>query len=135
MGLKRDAVYMTNIMKWRPKHHKPYGNRPPTQEEMEYCLPFLKAQIQIVQPKVIIGLGNSTVPGLLGPNPDRTMASMRGTWQSFEGIPLIFTYHPSYLLFNDTMKTKRAAWEDMLKAMEKVGLPISAKQKGYFLPK
>ncbi len=135
MGLKRDAVYMTNIMKWRPKHHKPYGNRPPTQEEMEFCLPFLKAQIEIVQPKVIIGLGNSTVPGLLGPNPDRKMASIRGSWQSFEGIPLIFTYQPSYLLFNDTMKTKRAAWEDMLKAMEKVGLPISEKQQGYFLPK
>ena len=135
MGLKRESVYMTNIMKWRPKHHKPYGNRPPTQEEMEFCLPFLKAQIEIVQPKVIIGLGNNTVPGLLGPNPDRKMASIRGSWQVFEGIPLIFTYQPSYLLFNDTMKTKRAAWEDMLKAMEKIGLPISEKQQGYFLPK
>ncbi len=135
MGLKREAVYMTNILKWRPEHDKPYGNRPPTQEEMEFCLPYLKAQIEIVQPKVIIGLGNATVPGLLGPDPSRKMASIRGSWQSFDGIPLIFTFQPSYLLFNDTMKTKRMAWEDMLKAMEKIGLPISEKQQGYFQPK
>jgi DNA polymerase len=135
MGLSREAVYMTNIMKWRPKHNKPYGNRPPTQAEMDYCRPFLKAQIEIVQPKVIIGLGNATVPGMLGPDPNRKAANMRGTWQSFEGFPLIFTYQPSYLLFNDTPKTKRIAWEDMLKAMEKIGLPISDKQRGYFLPK
>lgn len=135
MGLSRKAVYMTNIMKWRPEHDKPYGNRPPTQEEMNFCLPYLKAQIEIVKPKVIIGLGNAAVPGLLGADPGRKMASIRGTWQTFEGIPLIFTFQPSYLLFNDTMKTKRMAWEDMLKAMEKVGLPISEKQQGYFLPK
>lgn len=135
MGLNREAVYMTNILKWRPEHDKPYGNRPPTQEEMDFCLPYLKAQIEIVQPKVIIGLGNATVPGLLGPDPSRKMASIRGAWQSLEGIPLIFTFQPSYLLFNDTMKTKRMAWEDMLKAMEKIGLPISEKQQAYFLPK
>lgn len=135
MGLSRDAVYMTNIMKWRPKHNKPYGNRPPTQEEIEYCLPYLKAQIEIVKPKVIIALGNATVPGLLGADANQKIATIRGTWKSFEGTPLIFTYQPSYLLFNDTPKTKRLAWEDMLQAMEKVGLPISDKQRGYFLPK
>lgn len=135
MGLKRESVYMTNILKWRPKHNKPYGNRPPTQEEMNYCLPYLKAQIEIVQPKVIIGLGNATVPGLLGSAPERTMSEIRGTWQSLMGTPVIFTFQPSYLLFNDTMKTKRMAWEDMLKAMEKIGLPISEKQQAYFLPK
>ena len=135
MGLDRESVYMTNILKWRPEHHKPYGNRPPTQAEMDFCLPYLKAQIEIVQPKVIIGLGNATVPGLLGPNPNRKMASIRGTWLSFQDTPLIFTFQPAYLLFNDTMKTKRMAWEDMLKAMEKVGLPISEKQQAYFLPK
>ena len=135
MGLSRETVYMTNILKWRPEHDKPYGNRPPTQEEMEFCLPYLKAQIEIVKPKVIIGLGNAAVPGLLGVDPSRKMASIRDTWQTFEGIPLIFTFQPSYLLFNDTMKTKRMAWEDMLKAMEKVGLPISEKQQGFFLPK
>ena len=67
--------------------------------------------------------------------PTQKIATIRGTWKSFEGTPLIFTYQPSYLLFNDTPKTKRLAWEDMLQAMEKVGLPISDKQRGYFLPK
>jgi uracil-DNA glycosylase family 4 len=135
MGLSREAVYMTNILKWRPEHDKPYGNRPPTQDEMEFCLPYLKAQLEIVQPKVIIGLGNATVLGLLGAGPNRKMAAIRGTWQTFEKIPLVFTFQPSYLLFNDTMKTKRMAWEDMLKAMDKVGLPISEKQQRFFQPK
>lgn len=135
MGLSRETVYMTSLLKWRPEHDKPYGNRPPTQDEMEFCLPYLKAQLQIVQPKVIIGLGNATVLGLLGSDRNRKMAAIRGTWQTFENIPLIFTFQPSYLLFNDTMKTKRMAWEDMLKAMEKVGLPVSEKQQRFFLPK
>ena len=135
MGLSREAVYMTNIMKWRPKHNKPYGNRPPTQGEMEFCLPYLKAQIEIVKPKVIIALGNATVPGLLGADSQHKIATIRGTLKSFEGTPLIFTYQPSYLLFNNTPKSKRLAWEDMLQAMEQVGLPISDKQRSYFLPK
>ena len=135
MGLSRETVYLTNLLKWRPEHDKPYGNRPPTQDEMEFCLPYLKAQLEIVQPKVIIGLGNATVLGLLGADPNRKMAAIRGTWQTFQNIPLVFTFQPSYLLFNDTMKTKRMAWEDMLKAMEKVGLPVSEKQQRFFLPK
>jgi len=135
MGLSRETVYMTNILKWRPEHDKPYGNRPPTQDEMEFCLPYLKAQLEIVQPKVIIGLGNATVRGLLGADSNSKMAAIRGTWQTFEKIPLLFTFQPAYLLFNDTMKTKRMAWEDMLKAMDKVGLPISEKQQRFFLPK
>lgn len=135
MGLERDTVYMTHILKWRPEHDKPYGNRPPTQAEMNYCLPYLKAQIEIIQPKVIVALGNATLPGLLGPDPDRKMAAIRGSWQSLGGTPLIFTFQPSYLLFNDTLKTKRIAWEDMLKVMQEIGLSISEKQQNFFLPK
>jgi len=74
------------------------------------------------------------VPGLLGADPDRKIAAVRGTWQTFEKIPLVFTFQPSYLLFNDTMKTKRMAWEDMLKVMEKVDMPISEKQQHFFRP-
>lgn len=133
MGLDRKSVYMTNIMKWRPEHNKPYGNRPPTPEEMEFCLPYLRAQLEIVQPQVIIGLGNATILGLL--KSDTKMTEIRGTWQTFDELPLIFTFQPSYLLFNDTMKTKRMAWEDMLKVMGKTGMPISEKQQGFFLPK
>jgi len=135
MGLQREDVYIDNILKWRPVHDKPYGNRPPTIEEMNFCLPYLKAQISIVKPKVIIALGNSAVTGLLGPDPDRQMGSARGTWHTFENTALLITFHPSYLLRNDTLKTKRQVWEDMLQVMEKVGLPISDKQRSFFLPK
>jgi len=135
MGLDRESVYTTYILKWRPEHDKPYGNRPPTEDEMNFCLPYLKAQIEIVQPKVIIALGNTSVSGLLGADPKRRMGSVRGTWENFESTPMMITFHPSYLLRNDTLKTKRMVWEDMLQVMEKIELPISEKQRGFFLPK
>lgn len=135
MGLKREEVYIANILKWRPEHDKPYGNRPPTFEEMNFCLPYVKAQIAIVRPKVIVALGNTAVTGLLGPDPNRRMGSIRGTWHEFAATPLMITFHPSYLLRNDTLKTKRMVWEDLLKVMEKVELPISEKQRGFFLQK
>lgn len=135
MGLKRESVYLSNILKWRPQHDKPYGNRPPTQAEMNFCLPYLKAQINIIQPQVIVALGNTTVTGLLGPESNGKWGQIRGQWHEFAGIPLMATFHPSYLIRNDTLKTKRMAWEDMLKVMKKVEMDISAKQQGYFLPK
>ena len=135
MGLTRESVYIANILKWRPEHDKPYGNRPPTIEEMNFCLPYVKAQIEIVKPKVVVALGNTAVTGLLGADPNRRMGSIRGTWHRFEDTPLMITFHPSYLLRNNTLKTKRMVWEDLLKVMEKVGLPISEKQQGFFLPK
>lgn len=135
MGLAREEVYLANILKWRPEHDKPYGNRPPTLEEMDYCLPYVRAQIDIIRPKVIVALGNTAVSGLLGPDPNRRMGAIRGTWHSFQGIPLMITFHPSYLLRNDTLKTKRMVWEDLLQVMEKATLPISDKQRGFFLPK
>lgn len=135
MGLSRESVYIANLLKWRPQHDKPYGNRPPTQDEMRFCLPYLRAQIEIIQPKVIVALGSTAVTGLLGPDPDRKMGKVRGTWASFGETPVIITFHPSYLLRNGTLKTKRMAWEDMLQVMDKCGLEISEKQRGFFLPK
>ncbi|MEM7792041.1 MAG: uracil-DNA glycosylase [Verrucomicrobiota bacterium] len=135
MGLTRDSVYIANILKWRPEHDKPYGNRPPTLEEMRFCLPYVKAQIEIIKPKAIVALGNTAVQGLLGPDPKRRISKSRGTWDQFEKTPLMITFHPSYLLRNNTLETKRLVWEDMLKVMEKVALPITEKQRSYFLPK
>lgn len=135
MGLSREQVYIANILKWRPEHDKPYGNRPPTIEEMRFCLPYLEAQIEIIRPKVIVALGNTAVSGLLGPDPNRKMGSVRGTWQEFADIPVMITFHPSYLLRNGTLKTKRMVWEDMLQVMEKCQIDISDKQRGFFLPK
>ncbi|MEC7287281.1 MAG: uracil-DNA glycosylase, partial [Verrucomicrobiota bacterium] len=135
MGLSSENVFTTNIMKWRPEHDKPYGNSPPTLEEMRFCLPYLKAQIKIIQPKVIVALGNTTVSGLLGHDPARKMSAVRGTWDQFESIPVMISFHPSYLVRNGTLKTKRMVWEDMLQVMEKCSLEISDQQRGFFLPK
>jgi DNA polymerase len=63
---------------------------------------------------------------------DESMSAMRGRWFSFENIPLLPTYHPSYLLRNDSLSEKRKVWEDMLLVMEKLALPISEKQRGFF---
>jgi DNA polymerase len=135
MGLNRESVYIANILKWRPEHDKPFGNRPPTLEEMHFCMPYLKAQIEIIKPKVIIALGNTAVTGLLGHDPKRRMGQVRGKWHTYEGTDLMISFHPAYLLRNDTLKTKRMLWEDMLEVMRKVDLPINEQQAAYFLPK
>ena len=132
MGLSREEVYIGNIMNWRPEMPTPVGNRPPTPEEMAYCLPYLRAQIEVVQPKLIVALGMTAVNCLLGADPKRRMGAIRGQFFEFNQTPLLVTYHPSYLLRYATLKTKRLVWEDMLLVMEKVGLPISDKQRGYF---
>lgn len=134
MGLKREDVYIGNIMNWRPEMPTSRGNRPPTSEEMNYCLPYLKAQIEIVKPKVVVALGKTAVNGLLGEDPKRKMAEVRGKWQKFGDSDLIITYHPSFLLqYGNNNKMKRLVWEDMMTIMERVGLPISEKQRAYFL--
>ena len=133
MGIKRSDVYIGNIMNWRPETPNHVGNRPPTQEEMEFCLPYLKGQVEIVKPKVIVALGATAVSGLLGPDSQRRMRDCRGNWFEFNGIPLMVTYHPSYLLRNATNAAKRIVWEDMLQVMKFLNMSISERQKNYFL--
>ena len=137
MGLKREQVYIGNIMCWRPQIATPegaeqIGNRPPTAEEMAYCLPFLRASIDIVQPELLVALGGTAAQGLLGEK-FTTLGALRGKWHDFAGKPLMVTYHPSYLLRNNSNRSKRLVWEDLLKVMERTALPISDKQRGYFL--
>lgn len=132
MGLQREEVYIGNIMNWRPEMPTDVGNRPPTQEEMEFCLPYLKAQLAVVQPKVIVALGATAVSGLLGHDPKRRMGDVRGRWHSFEHVPLMITYHPSYILRSGTLQAKRQIWEDILQVMEKLHMKISPKQRAYF---
>lgn len=140
MGLTRDAVYIGNILNWRPqmegrasgKSVAQVGNRPPTEEEMTFGLAYLRAQIEVVQPKVIVALGSTAAQGLLGFGSFKSLGSIRGKWQIFNGTPLMVTYHPSYLLRYGTPQAKRQVWEDLLEVMEKVGLPISEKQRGFF---
>jgi uracil-DNA glycosylase len=132
MGLTRDRVYIANILKCRPDTPgQSAGNRKPTPEEMQTCIPFLHEQIDLIRPEVIVALGATAVEGLLGKTIGIT--KLRGTWKTYRGTPLMPTYHPAYLLRNQAMSEKRRVWEDMLKVMEKLGLPISQKQRNYFL--
>ena len=133
MGLKREQVYIGNIMNWRPRLATRVGNRPPTAEEMDFCLPYLKAQVEVVQPKLIVALGATASKGLLGADSFRSLREIKGSWQEFAGTPVMPTYHPSYLLRNDSKRDKRAAWEDLLKVMERCEMPISDRQRGFFL--
>jgi len=137
MGLDRPQVYISNICKFRPAmDNQGSGNRKPTAEEMRACLPFVLTEIDFIQPKVIVALGATAAEGLGLPG---TVGGLRGKFHSTSGIPTMVTYHPSYLLreeqTGDGIRAKRQVWEDMLKVMEKLGLPISAKQRGYFQAK
>jgi DNA polymerase len=104
MGLRQDEVYITNILKSRPPN-----NRDPKPNEVEACWPYLARQIELIQPKVICTLGRPASFTLL--NTDRSMGKMRGRWHSYEGIPLMPTYHPAYLLRSPSQKKR--AWEDL----------------------
>ena len=111
MGFTRDEVFIANILKCRPP-----ANRQPTPEEMAVCIPFLKQQIALVQPKVIVALGAVSVLGLL----DMTgITKLRGTWQKFEGIDVMPTFHPAYLLRNPP--SKKEAWADLLSVLKRLG--------------
>lgn len=135
MGLKRQDVYIGNILKCRPDMPAgSTGNRKPTLKEMETCFSYLHTQVQIIQPKALVALGATAMEGLLG-KIKVPMGRLRGVWHEFEGIPLMPTYHPAYLLRNQSVSQKRIVWEDLLAVMERVGMPISQKQQNYFLSK
>jgi DNA polymerase len=131
-GLSRADVYIANILKCRPDTPgQTAGNRKPTSDEMATCIPYLHEQIDLIRPKVIMALGATAVEGLLGKTLGIT--KLRGTWKTYRGTPLMPTYHPAYLLRNQAMSEKRKVWEDMLAVMEKLEMPISEKQRNYFL--
>jgi uracil-DNA glycosylase len=132
MGFTRQTVYIANILKCRPDTPGQIrGNRKPTPQEMETCLPYLLAQIDLIEPKVVVALGATAVEGLLGQTGGIT--KLRGRWQEFRGVPVMPTYHPAYLLRNEAPGEKRKVWEDMLQVLEKLGRPVSEKQRNYFL--
>jgi uracil-DNA glycosylase len=133
MGLKREEIYIGNVLKCRPDTPgQRYGNRKPTPAEMSTCLPYLASQIDIIRPKVIVCLGATAVEGLFGKS-QIGITRLRGTWMTYGDYPVMPTFHPAYLLPNQSNTEKRKVWEDMLAAMERLGLPISAKQRGFFL--
>ncbi len=104
MGLKREDVYICNVVKCRPPE-----NRNPEPDEVAACEPFLKKQIDIVRPQIIVGLGKFAVQTLL--NSKAPIGKLRGTWASYHGIKLMPTFHPAYLLRNPA--DKKLVWEDI----------------------
>ena len=133
MGMRRDEVYITNIVKFRPRvdgESQGTANRKPSPGEMRTFIPFLADEINVVKPELIIALGGTAMAGLLGI--ESSVSSARGTLHKFKDCPVIVTYHPSFLLRSGSNSDKRKLWEDMLFAMEHLKMPISEKQRNYF---
>lgn len=112
MGFTREQVFIGNIVKCRPPE-----NRVPMPEEMQTCLPFLRRQIALLKPKVIVALGATAVKGLL--DVQSGITRLRGQWMSYEGIDLMPTFHPAYLLRNPA--GKKDVWEDMKAVLARLG--------------
>jgi DNA polymerase len=118
MGLKREEVYIANVVKCRPP-----GNRVPEQEEGATCSPFLFRQIDVVRPEVLVALGATAATWLLGTR--QPLAGLRGRVHAMRGTRLIVTYHPAYLLRDP--RQKKEAWADLQIAMKELGLKPPAK--------
>lgn len=131
MGYQREDVFIANVLKCRPDTPgQAYGNRPPTPHEMETCRPYLFEQIDIVKPKAIVALGATAVRGLL--DIQAPLRDLRSRWHDYRGIPVMATYHPSYLLRNQAPSEKRKVWEDLLLVKERLGHTITERDRNYF---
>ncbi|MBP8912554.1 MAG: uracil-DNA glycosylase [Phycisphaerae bacterium] len=128
-GLKRQDVFIANILKCRPP-----DNRDPRPDEIVNCLPFLQRQIEILNPEVIVALGAHAARTLL--NTNQGIGQLRGEFQEYcngigrPPIKLIATYHPAYLLRSYTPDNRRRVWEDMKKVLVELGLPVPERGKG-----
>ena len=129
MGLSRDEIFICNMLKCRPP-----GNRHPSPEELTACWHFLSRQLSSIKPRVIITLGNPATQGLL--NTRTGITKLRGVWQSMpdtisavEGIPVMPTFHPSYVLRRYTSDTRSKVWSDLQSVMKRVGLTTPDKDK------
>lgn len=120
MKLHRHKVFIGNIVKCRPP-----GNRVPTLGEMAECMPHLKEQIATIRPKVVVAMGATAVHGLLGKRV--AITKFRGTLRDWEGVKLMPTFHPSYLLRNYTREARGAVWQDMktvIQYLKEIGSPL-----------
>jgi DNA polymerase len=113
IGLRREDVYICNVVKCRPP-----GNRDPKPEESEVCGRFVRRQIAIVQPDVVVALGKPSAQFLL--STDRPISKLRGRFHDLDGVAVMPTYHPAYLLRNES--AKRPVWEDMKQVRDRLGL-------------
>jgi DNA polymerase len=120
MGLRREDVYIANVLKSRPPE-----NRTPDAVEVAHCLPFLERQIAIIRPEFLCLLGRVAATALL--DTMLPLGRLRGKWHRYRGIPTIVTYHPSYLLRSPDEKKK--AWEDLQLLMQAMGLKVPPRKK------
>ena len=135
MGLTREQVYLTHLVKFRPAQPRQTLNtRPPSDKELLFSRPVVDFELCLVQPRVIVALGVIAARGLLQQGNLPLAAYQERVWD-YNGIPVIVTHHPSYLLRTSDLGERRRLWEEMLHVMEIAGLPINDKQRGYFLPK
>jgi uracil-DNA glycosylase family 4 len=118
MGLRREDVYIANIIKCRPP-----GNRTPERDECETCSPFLMRQIAAIKPKAIVALGAVAAKTLLAIN--APMSEFRGRWFDFRGTKLAVTYHPAFLLRDP--RQKKETWKDLQMVMKELGMAMPAK--------
>jgi uracil-DNA glycosylase len=121
MGWRREDVYIANILKCRPP-----GNRNPEADEIEECEPFLIKQLAAIEPRVIVALGKFAAQCLLR-KPDTPISALRGRFHEYQGIPVMPTYHPAYLL--RTPSAKRTVWDDLqlvMRELERLGVVPSA---------
>jgi uracil-DNA glycosylase len=120
MGLKREQVFIANIVKCRPPQ-----NREPAPDEVATCTPYLQRQLEIIRPEVIITLGRPSAQYML--QSKLAMGRLRGQWHAWRNIRLMPTYHPAYVLRQYTTETRRAVWDDLKKVMLELKLPLPQK--------
>jgi uracil-DNA glycosylase family 4 len=127
MGLKREQVYITNVLKTRPPN-----NATPTLDEARLCAPYLYRQLAVIRPEVIVTLGLPATRLLL--QTDQSMSAMRGRWFEFihenDRIPVMPTYHPAYLLRAYTKDNREKVWSDLQQVMQRIGLAAGAAMPG-----
>lgn len=119
MGLSRKDVYIANVLKCRPP-----GNRNPEPPEIASCRPYLEAQIELVRPVVLVALGKFAAQFLL--ETEEPITRLRGKWGERSGIPVMPTYHPSFLLRQP--ERKKEAWEDLQQVLRRLGLPVPGRK-------
>jgi uracil-DNA glycosylase len=122
MGLKREQVFICNIVKCRAYLADIGKDRPPSEEETAACTPYLLRQMEIIRPKVIVTLGLPSTRYLL--KSKDSMTRMRGNWHAWRGIKVMPTWHPAYVLRNYTEQTRREVWEDLKKVLVEIGASI-----------
>lgn len=115
MKLTREQVYIANVIK-----HRPPENRNPEPDELDACRPFIKQQIALIQPKVIVTLGRFALQSLT--EKSYSISAVRGQWLELDGIRIMPTYHPAYLLRNPS--AKKEVWSDMKKVMAELGIAL-----------